>query len=149
MAARTFAGGVGLEAGKGTGSYRLCRHRAVGAWVAAGMVLLQTGCGAGWHTTSLAPRPLPARQQAQVWTGGQARRWHALVIGADSISGVAFTKSPGCDSCRVAVTREAVDSVRLGNPTAGFLKGVGLGVGIAFAAVIAICRGYESCQLGD
>jgi hypothetical protein len=76
-------------------------------------------------------------------------RWHALVIGADSISGVAFTRSPGCDSCRVAVPREAVDSIRLGNPTAGFWKSVALGMGITFAAVIVMCRVDDSCQLGD
>jgi len=74
---------------------------------------------------------------------------HALVIAADSISGVPFTSSPGCDSCRVAVPRAAVDSVRLGNPTAGFLKSVGLGMGIMFAAAIVICRSERSCQLGD
>jgi len=73
---------------------------------------------AGWRTTSLAPGPLPPRQQAQVWSGGRALRWHALVIATDSISG-------------------------------GFWKSVGLGMGITVAAVVVICRGDSSCQLGD
>ena len=113
------------------------------------LALLQTGCGAGWRTTPLATGPLPRRQQAQVWTEGRPLRWHALVVAADSISGVPFIRPPGCDSCRVAVPRGSVDSVRLGNPTAGFWKGVGLGMGITLAAVVVICRADGSCQLGD
>lgn len=76
-------------------------------------------------------------------------RWHALVVATDSISGVPFTRPPACDSCRVAVPRALVDSVRLGNPTAGFWKSVGLGMGLTLAAVVAICRGDGSCQMGD
>jgi hypothetical protein len=113
------------------------------------LALLQTGCGAGWRTAPLAAGPLPPRQQAQVWAEGRALRWHALVVATDSISGVPFTHSPACDSCRVAVPREAVDSVRLGNPTAGFWKSVGLGMGITVAAALVICRFERSCQLGD
>jgi len=112
------------------------------------LALLLAGCGAGWRTTPLAPGPLPPRQQAQVWTQGHALRWHALVITTDSISGVPFTRAPACDSCRVGVPRGAVDSVRLGNPAAGFWKSVGLGMGISFAAALASCR-FERCQLGD
>ena len=113
------------------------------------LALLQTGCGAGWHTTPLATGPLPRRQQAQVWTDGRALRWHALVVAADSISGVPFTRPPACDSCRVAASRGSVDSVRLGNPSAGFWKSVGLGMGITVAAALVICRFERSCQLGD
>ena len=113
------------------------------------LALIQAGCGAGWRTTQLAAGPLPARQQAEVWTGGRALRWHALVVATDSISGVPFTSSPGCDSCRVALPRGSVDSVRLGNPTAGFWKSVGLGMGISFATALVICRFSRSCQLGD
>ncbi|MEO8090351.1 MAG: hypothetical protein ABI703_08650 [Gemmatimonadales bacterium] len=115
---------------------------------AATLLILTASCGAGWHTTPVAPGSLPARQQAQVWTDGTALRWHALEITGDSISGVPFTRPPGCDSCRVAVSREAVDSVRLGSPTTGFLRAVGLGVGITLVAVVVICRA-DRCQLGD
>jgi hypothetical protein len=117
--------------------------------LAAAFALLQTGCGAGWRTTPLATGPLPRRQQAQVWTDGRAQRWHAVVVGTDSISGVPFTRPPACDSCRVAVSRGSVDSLRLGNPTAGFWKSMGLGMGITFAAALVICRFERTCQLGD
>jgi hypothetical protein len=116
---------------------------------ALALALLQTGCGAGWRTTPLVPGPLPPAQQAQVWTEGRALQWHALVVATDSISGVPFTRPPECDSCRVALSRVAIDSVRLGNPTAGFWKSVGLGLGLSFAAALVICRFERSCQLGD
>jgi hypothetical protein len=115
-----------------------------------GLLILGTaGCGAGWRTTPLTPGPLPPRQQAQVWTGGHALRWHGLAVATDSISGVPFTRSPACDSCRVTIPRASVDSVRLGNPSAGFWKSVVLGTGITFGAALVICRFERSCQLGD
>ena len=113
------------------------------------LALLHAGCGAGWRTTPLTPGPLPPRQQAQVWTGWHVLRWQGLVVASDSISGVPFTRSPACDSCRVAIPRGSVDSVRLGNPTAGFWKSVALGTGITLAAALVICRLEPSCQLGD
>ena len=113
------------------------------------LALLLTGCGAGWRTTPLATGPLPRRQQAQVWTEGRALQWHAIVVATDSISGVPYTRPPGCDSCRVAVPRESVDSVRLGNPTAGLWKSMGLGMGITVAAAVVMCRIERSCQLSD
>jgi hypothetical protein len=76
-------------------------------------------------------------------------RWHALVVETDSITGVPFTRPPGCDSCRAAVPRGSVDSVRLGNPTAGFWKSVGLGMGITTVAALVICRFESTCQVGD
>lgn len=116
---------------------------------AIALASLHIGCGAGWRTTPLASGPQPQRQQAQVWTGGRALRWHALVVGDDSISGVPFNRPPACDTCRVAVQREEVDSLRLGNPTAGFWKSVGLGLGLSMIGALVICRFESSCQLGE
>ena len=45
-------------------------------------------------------------------------------------------------------TRDLVDSVRLGNPTAGFWKTLGLVIGLPLVAVVVICRS-DDCQMGD
>lgn len=128
---------------------RHLHHRGPRATRLVVVALLQCGCGAGWQASPITPGPLPPRQQAQVWTGGRAQQWHAIVVTAESVSGVPFTQPPGCDSCRVAVARGAVDSIRLGNPSAGLWKSVALGGAITLAAGLVLCRLESSCQLGD
>jgi hypothetical protein len=100
------------------------------------------GCGAGWHQPpELAPGPWPKRQQAQIWSDEHSRQWHSLIVSRDSISGVPFTRNPNCGDCRQAVALNAVDSVRIGDPEAGFLKTVGLIVALPIAVLIVLCRG--------
>jgi hypothetical protein len=113
------------------------------------LMLLQAGCGAGWRTTQLEPRRLPSRQQAQIWSGGKARQWHGILVSTDSVSGVPYTLSPECDSCRVGLARSAVDSIRLGNPSAGLWKSLALGGAITLGAALLICRLQTSCTLSD
>jgi hypothetical protein len=112
------------------------------------LVLLElsaVGCGAGWRRPAqLAPGPWAPRQQVQVWSEGQAVRWHAVVVGADSISGAPFLQPPECDSCRLALPLARVDSVRVGKPAAGFWKTFGLVVGVPMALLILYCR-EEAC----
>ena len=101
-------------------------------------------CGAGWHQPPpMVPGALKPRQQVQVWSGGQAARWHGVVVRADSISGVPFMRPLDCDSCRRALPRASVDSVRLGNPVAGFWKTFGLVVGVPFALLVLYC--WDGC----
>ena len=104
-----------------------------------------TGCGAGWHRpAALASGALKPRQQVQVWQGRTVFRWHAVVIGPDTISGLPFYRPTDCDSCRTGLTRATVDSIRLGNPVAGFWKSVALTLGALFAYCYAQCpRGME------
>ena len=97
------------------------------------------GCGAGWHRTDVVAS-LPPRQQIQVWTGGKAVQWHDVRITEDAVSGIPFFRPLGCDSCRQVIARGAVDSVRVGNPTAGFWKSVGLGVGALLAFCMVFCQ---------
>src|SRR5258708_22325130 len=93
----------------------------------AATAFLACGCGAGWHQRARVPLgALPARKQVQVWQGGTALRWHAVRVGADSVSGIPFQRPVACDSCRIALPRASVDSLRLGSPVAGFWKTVGL-----------------------
>jgi hypothetical protein len=124
-----------------------------GRW--AGLLLLtlgQVGCGAAWRRTDELPLgALKPAQQAEVWHGGRAERLHAVMFTADSISGVPFLLSQGCDTCRVAVARQEVDSVRLGHPERGFWRSVGLGLGgiAVFGLVACALELGGSCQLGD
>jgi hypothetical protein len=112
----------------------------------AATAMLACGCGAGWHQPAPVPLgALPARQQVQVWQGGTALRWHAVRVGADSVSGIPFQRPVACDSCRTAVPRASVDSLRLGSPVAGFWKTVGLiGGSVVLAGVIYCSRGCFS-----
>jgi hypothetical protein len=103
------------------------------------LALVLGGCGAGWHRVEPGPAPIAPRQQAQVWHDDRFERWHALLVGPDSVSGVPYFRAVGCDSCRVALPRDAVDSLRYGNPTAGFWKSVGLVFGSTALFVAAIC----------
>jgi len=106
-------------------------NRRAGVAAAVGCAVLVVACGAGWHRPArLEPGPLAPRQQVEVWSGGKARRWHAVQVGPDSISGIPFVQATTCDSCRIALPRAAVDSVRLGDPVGGFWKTVGLVLGV-------------------
>jgi hypothetical protein len=66
-------------------------------------------------------------------------RWHAVRISADSVSGVPFLQPTSCDSCRTALPRASVDSIRLGNPVAGFWKTIGLISGAFVLAGVIYC----------
>jgi len=110
------------------------------AFVVVGLL----GCGAGWHqSTAVAPEELAPRQQAQIWQHGTALQWHAVRITPDSVSGVPYFRPVDCDSCRQQVPRAAVDSIRLGNPVAGFWKSVGLVVGAMVGFGVIYC--WEGC----
>jgi hypothetical protein len=121
------------------------RRTAIGGLAA----LALTGCGAGWRRVALDPDPrLPPRQQVQVWQGDKALRWHAVRVTTDSVSGIAFLESPECSACRVTLPREEVDSIRLGNPSAGFLKSVGLTLGLLLGAAVAVCT-LDECPTAE
>jgi hypothetical protein len=101
-------------------------------------LLPQAACGAGWHRIQpVAPSSLPKRQQVQVWQGGRPLQLHAVRLTDDSISGVPHVRPPDCDSCRVGVPSASVDSLRAGNPSAGFWKTTGLVIGgmVVLAAI--------------
>ena len=102
------------------------------------------GCGAGWRQPAVVtPSPLPARQQVQVWQHGTSLRWHAVRITDDSISGISYLRPLSCDTCRVSLPRAEVDSFRLGNPVAGFWKGIGLAGASIVVLGVAIC--WKGC----
>jgi hypothetical protein len=93
-------------------------------------LLSQAACSAGWHRIEpVVPSSLPERQQVQVWQDRQRLQLHAIRVDHDSVSGVPFQKPTDCDSCRISVPSSSIVSLRAGNPTAAFLKSVGLTLG--------------------
>src|SRR5437764_722073 len=101
-------------------------------------------CGAGWHQMPQPmPTSLPVRQQVQVWQAGRMLQWHAVLVTSDSVTGIPFHKPVDCDSCRVSIPRSSVDSLRLGNPTAGFWKTFALIVGLPLVALVVLCSSGE------
>ena len=124
-----------------------CR-RPLRAALLLALSLLQVRCGAGWHRIAPpAPAVLPPRQQVEVWQAGHALRLHAVQLTADSLSGVPYLQPPDCDSCRVRLPHGSIDSLRAGNPTAGFWKAVGLTLGGALLLGILACTSSPSCQI--
>jgi len=118
--------------------------------VVTALAVSSASCGAGWHRPAqLEPGTLAPRQQVQVWSGGTARRWHAVRVEPDSISGIPYLRSVDCDSCRTALPRAAVDSVRLGDPVAGFWKSVGLALGVPGLILFIACSASRGgCVMG-
>jgi hypothetical protein len=110
--------------------------------------LTLSGCGAGWHRVDPDAGSISARQQVQVWHDERFEQWHALQLSQDSISGVPYFRAIGCDSCRLALPRANVDSLRYGNPTAGFWKTVGLVVGVP-AVIVAVACGPDGSGCVD
>ena len=109
------------------------------AAVLATLFLCQS-CSAGWHQpANLGTEPMEPRQQVQVWREGSMDRWHAVVVTADTVSGIHFLEPLDCDSCRVAVDRASVDSLRVGNPVAGFWKSMALVMGAILVTCFALC----------
>jgi hypothetical protein len=103
-------------------------------------VLLTNGCGAGWHHEPLQPmRTVDPRQQVQVWANGKVLRWHALQLHQDSISGLPYVAALTCDSCRQTLPLAGVDSLRYGNPSAGFWKTIGVIMGSWLLIALAFC----------
>jgi hypothetical protein len=114
-------------------------------WAVVAASTLMNACGAGWHRMEPSPdNPLPPRQQVQLWQGHNSRLLHAVVVTADSISGVPYQLPPDCDSCRVAVARSAVDSMRLGNKEKAALRSFGLGYALIGIAAVALAYSLGS-----
>src|SRR5688572_23554043 len=112
------------------------------------LLAAQSACGAGWRRIEPAvPSSLPVRQQIEVWQQGKAVRLHAVSVTAEQVTGVPYIRPPDCDSCRVTIPASTVDSIRAGNPTAGFWKTVGLTLGGLLVAALVICGSSNSCQL--
>ncbi len=55
-------------------------------------VLLAAGCFNYWGRRRVdQPTPVKPYQPVWIWSGGQVKKWHAVVITQDSVSGIPYT----------------------------------------------------------
>jgi hypothetical protein len=83
-------------------------------WPRMAWLLLAAGCAPEvCRVADLRPRPLPPDDEVLIYSGGNVVRWHALVIRADSLTGIPYAMPAKCDSCRLSLSRAGVDSIQL------------------------------------
>jgi hypothetical protein len=82
---------------------------------AAGLLLLAAACSSfqAGRPLGQVPLPVPPEQRLEVWSQGKRYPLNTVTVDADSLHGVRWWDHPSCDSCRVAIARTAVDSVRI------------------------------------
>ena len=75
-----------------------------------------------------------------IWSGGQVKKWHAVVITQDSVSGIPYPMSLKCDSCRRSLPRTQVDSMKRGYHTVPeyVIEGTGI-VAVLTLTEAAVC----------
>jgi len=63
-----------------------------------------------------------------IWSGGQVKKWHAVVITQDSVSGIPYSVPLKCYGCRRSMPRTQLDSMKLGYHTVPeyVIKGTGI-----------------------
>ena len=81
-------------------------------------VLLAAGCSNYWGRRRVdQPTPVKPHQPVWIWSGGQVKKWHAVVITQDSVSGIPYSVPLKCYGCRRSMPRTQVDSMKLGYHT--------------------------------
>ena len=85
------------------------------------IALILAGCGYWGRRPIEQPMSLQSNDPVWIWTGTVVKKWHAVVITQDSVSGIPFEDSDSCYLCRLSIPRTSVDSMKLGYKT-GFQK---------------------------
>ena len=75
--------------------------------------VLVSACTTRGRGPDVLAQPIPERRPLEVWSGGQRYDVHGVRVVGDSVMMVPHWKPPACDSCRIALPRAAVDSVRV------------------------------------
>lgn len=113
-----------------------------------GLAVVQTACTSGWQTMRpTRPEPLPPDRTVRVWAADSSRDWRSVRVGRDSVSGIPADLELTCDTCRIALAREDVDSLQTatsGTNTAGTAIVIGIGV---ILAAFAVCVIQGKCDL--
>jgi hypothetical protein len=114
--------------------------RGISAALALSLVF---GCAGWFRYDPPADTTLDVRQGVQVWRDSKPLILHAVRVTEDSLVGVSFYRPPSCDSCRIAMLRSDVDSLRLGNPEAAGIASWAIPIFVVFAVVATIFPHYK------
>lgn len=103
-------------------------------------VLLAAACAPNWGPgPSKLPTPLWPEAVVRIWSGGEVKTWHAVIVTEISVSGIPSTMPVTCDSCVLRIPRTQVDSmkvVKVEHKKLSALEVVGV-VGILAVGIIA------------
>jgi hypothetical protein len=115
------------------------------------LVLLTPGCSTGyWGWRPLGQfDAVDPRDRVRIWSRGALNEWHAVVITDDSVSGIPYEMSLSCDTCRRALLRTQVDSIKLdyqgGHLDSKMALQVAGAVALALLAEAAVCAATHAC----
>ena len=101
------------------------------------------GCAGWWRYDLPADTTLDARQGVQVWRDSKPLILHAVRVTEDSLVGVSFYRPVSCDSCRIAMARSEVDSLRLGDPEAGAIASWAIPILVVVVIVSTMVPHYK------
>ena len=78
------------------------------------LLLLLSACVSyqGGRPVEALPQQPMEQERYEIWSQGTGHQLHAVRVSPDSVTGVSWLQDPRCDSCRVALARSAIDSVR-------------------------------------
>lgn len=104
------------------------------------LAISQAACSTRWNVIASArPESLPAKQRVQVWTGTASRELRAVIVGADSITGIPSQQPIDCSICRVGYPKAAVDSTRVRVVSISAPRAVGLGAAALVIVTVFVC----------
>ena len=106
----------------------LQRHRFMRLLSQLTFLLFAADCGSGRWAPRRIELPYPQEPSdvvytlepsavVWIWNGGTVEKWHAVVIAPDSVSGIPYSISLECHSCRRSLSRAQVDSMKVGPST--------------------------------
>jgi len=77
--------------------------------------LLAAGCATYRGQRPLDPlTPVDPKHPVWIWSDGVVKKWYAVIITPDSVSGVQYELPETCDLCRSSLPRSQVDSMKVG-----------------------------------
>ena len=117
-----------------TKGFQLRLHSWVTSAVLTGVL---SACAPGLRSVPVPPAGvLPPGQTLEIWRGSQATTLHAVVVTADSLSGISISQPSSCDSCRMAMPLTAIDSVLEVNGDKAGMATFGLTAGLIVSAFL-------------